>query len=380
MTQTLISRFTFYAIWLNYEQLGIIEKQERGIMKNYGWTLALILMTALITGCFQQENRQHAGDGSREGVLYTNGMLDDDEILISVYDSDLTRGEAMRQVKMRLGGEPPPDMHPQRVADIRNQVLSRVVDDFVKRELLLREADRLDIQVEDSVVETALQELRSASPDASSLQGILRDGPAGQDSLRNEVVTGLRIEALLKQVLPETKTPDEATIEAFIEEHREKLTLPERAKASHILIATSDDMNDEERAQRRALAESIREQLLDGADFAELATEVSSCPSASRGGDLGTFPRGRMVAPFDEAAFTQPEEEIGEVVETSFGYHIIRVESREEAGVAGHDYVKDILQQRARRLAMADYLRGLQNQADIRHSSAVRAPQPVPEP
>ena len=84
-------------------------------------------------------------------------------------------------------------------------------------------------------------------------------------------------------------------------------------------------------AEAKALAESIRQQLLAGGDFAALAKEYSSDGSSAEGGDLGWFGRSRMVAPFAETAFTLPVGEISEPVKTQFGYHIIEVLEKDAA-------------------------------------------------
>lgn len=82
----------------------------------------------------------------------------------------------------------------------------------------------------------------------------------------------------------------------------------------------------------KAKIDAIRERLLKGEDFAALATENSDCPSGERaGGDLGSFGKGAMVPEFEKAAFTQPVGEIGEVVQTNFGYHIVKVTERNDA-------------------------------------------------
>ncbi|MBN1542132.1 peptidylprolyl isomerase [candidate division KSB1 bacterium] len=72
-----------------------------------------------------------------------------------------------------------------------------------------------------------------------------------------------------------------------------------------------------------ATAVDLLQQLEEGADFAELATQYSDCPSAQKGGDLGIFGRGQMVPAFEEAAFGLQPGQVSEIIETPFGYHII---------------------------------------------------------
>ena len=91
-----------------------------------------------------------------------------------------------------------------------------------------------------------------------------------------------------------------------------------RATARHILVATQEECED------------IKQQIENGADFAEMAKEHSQCPSGQQGGDLGEFSSGQMVKEFDQIVFS---EEIGKVhgpVQTQFGYHLIEITSRSE--------------------------------------------------
>jgi parvulin-like peptidyl-prolyl isomerase len=99
-------------------------------------------------------------------------------------------------------------------------------------------------------------------------------------------------------------------------------------RARHILVKAAQNDGDAARAESKRVAEQIRKQLIDGAGFADMAAKHSDCPSKQKGGDLGSFGRGQMVKPFEDAAFSQKENAIGPVVETQFGYHIIQVIER----------------------------------------------------
>jgi parvulin-like peptidyl-prolyl isomerase len=127
-------------------------------------------------------------------------------------------------------------------------------------------------------------------------------------------------------------------IEKYYNENKEELfKIPEQVKASHILVRIEVDSisHDTAQAQKKAKqkAESIYQQVKAGADFGELAKEYSQDPgSKDRGGNLGFFPKGRMVKEFEEAAFSLGIGEMSEPVETQFGYHIIKVTDRKKEG------------------------------------------------
>lgn len=91
-----------------------------------------------------------------------------------------------------------------------------------------------------------------------------------------------------------------------------------KARARHILVASAED------------CESLKQQIHDGADFADVAREHSTCPSSGRGGDLGEFAPGAMVREFDEVVFSANVGEVQGPVKTQFGYHLIEVTARED--------------------------------------------------
>jgi peptidyl-prolyl cis-trans isomerase C len=137
--------------------------------------------------------------------------------------------------------------------------------------------------------------------------------------------------------------------------------------ARHILLRAPADATPAQRDSVAQLAESLRERAAAGEDFAALAAEYSQDPgSAARGGDLGFFGRGRMVAAFEEAAFALEPGQVSEVVESPFGYHIIKVEDRRqpELGEQQEEFRTFLIQQAAQE-AEAAYLDSLASEAGV---------------
>jgi parvulin-like peptidyl-prolyl isomerase len=98
-------------------------------------------------------------------------------------------------------------------------------------------------------------------------------------------------------------------------------------RASHILLMYKGSARSSATRSKAEAEQQIREletQLQGGADFAALARAHSDCPSKSKGGDLGSFGRGQMVKPFEDATFAMPVGSVSGVVETDFGYHLIK--------------------------------------------------------
>jgi peptidyl-prolyl cis-trans isomerase D len=130
------------------------------------------------------------------------------------------------------------------------------------------------------------------------------------------------VSALLSQV-----TVDEAEIKKYYEEHQSEFSTPELRKAAHILIAVDAKTSDAEKQAAKIKAEEVLKQVKqEPAQFAQLAQKYSQDPgSAANGGDLGMFGRGMMVKPFDDAVFKLLVGEVSGLVQSDFGFHIIKL-------------------------------------------------------
>jgi len=163
----------------------------------------------------------------------------------------------------------------------------------------------------------------------------------------------------LDEVLESDPITDEEVLE-YYEMYKPYFETPETLQASHILILDADHT-----AAKRAEIEAILEMLEDGADFAELAMEYSEDGSAENGGDLGEFSLGQMVAPFEEAALALEIGEISGIVETEFGFHIILLTGKTEAGLQTVDEVRDQLEELISSERLSAAIETLTEEADI---------------
>jgi peptidyl-prolyl cis-trans isomerase D len=130
-------------------------------------------------------------------------------------------------------------------------------------------------------------------------------------------------------------------IETFYRQNFNRYSLPEQRSARHILIKTSEEDSEDILSEKLQRAEQIVQLANSGEDFAELAKQYSEGPSGPRGGDLGSFTRGRMVKAFDDAVFAMNEGEISDIVETQFGFHIIKLEKVDQARIRTLEEVRD---------------------------------------
>jgi peptidyl-prolyl cis-trans isomerase D len=134
-------------------------------------------------------------------------------------------------------------------------------------------------------------------------------------------------------------TPKE--LEDYYQNNREKYTQPKRVKVRHILIK-AEAKDAETSAKARKKAESIRDEAVKGKDFAQLAKQYSEDPGTkNRGGDLGYLTRGQLVPEFEQEAFSVKVGEISKVVQTPYGFHILKVDEIQEAKVEPLGKVKD---------------------------------------
>ena len=130
-------------------------------------------------------------------------------------------------------------------------------------------------------------------------------------------------------------------LKKYYKSHPEKYTVPERVRARHILISLRKNPLPANITNAYNKIKKLRQRVLEGESFAEIAAAESDCPSRAKGGDLGFFERGQMVPEIEKAAFGLKKGEISDIIKSEFGYHILQVTDRLPQRVLPFEEVKD---------------------------------------
>jgi peptidyl-prolyl cis-trans isomerase C len=217
----------------------------------------------------------------------------------------------------------------------------------IVRELLFQEAVARNIAADDARVEQAYNDARVHFKDDKAWAAMLASQGLDPQSYRAELRVQHTIQKLLGQVAEEAHaqaTDQEAM--AFYESHPAVFDTGDRVRASHILIRVPEGTPAARKEELRKKADALLGRVRAGQDFAALAKQSSEDPgSAAKGGDLGAFGRGMMVPAFEQAAFALKPGEVSPVVESQFGFHIIKLTEKIPARKAAFPDVKERLKQ-----------------------------------
>ncbi len=219
----------------------------------------------------------------------------DKVVLAKVGDIELTK-EDMIKIMRNL-----PQQQQQQVAGVEGR--QRLLEEMVAGELFYLQAKELGYDSEEKFQELLAEATRTILQQYS-----------------------------IQKVL-ETVKVEEADLKAYYEANLDHYKAGETAKASHILMAEEADIV------------KVKEEIDGGKAFADAASEYSTCPSKDRGGDLGSFEKGRMVPEFEAVAFTQEVGVVSEPVKTQFGYHLILVEERSDSSTKAFEEVAEQINQ-----------------------------------
>ena len=253
-----------------------------------------------------------------------------DTPLVTVNDETIRQSDVDRQIG-QMFAQSGQAMPPEQMRQIAQQMMPQIIDQMIVHKLLEQEVERSGVTVSDEQIQEVIEELTLNLQGEMTLAEALAQAGMDEAELRKNIGEGLRIQTMVEDRAGKVPDPTAEDIAEFYHAHPQYFEQPERLGARHILFDVDQDATEEAKAERKAEAEKVLQQLRDGADFEELAREHSACPSSEDGGSLPPFAEGDMVPEFDAAARAMETGELSSVVETDFGYHIIRLDERMEA-------------------------------------------------
>jgi len=267
-------------------------------------------------------------------------------------------------------------------ADQKMQGYRQILDGMIMEKLVDKQAAA--VKVDQAEIDAQLAKIKSQFPSEEVFQAEMKKSGITMDQFVANLTKSIRQSKWMQSQVAgkDTVTADDA--KKFYDANTKEFANPDLVKASHILIRTAPDASKEQlkAAEKKAKAAIVRAN--SGEDFAKLASELSEEPGAAqRGGDLGYFPKDKMVPEFADAAFAQ---KVGTVsvtpVKTKFGYHVIKVTDKKPAGTATFDEAKaqimQFLQAQKRREIFKGIMQELRQSAKIESTlppaSAATAP------
>lgn len=304
-----------------------------------------------------------------------------DSVAITINGQTIKASEVDKEsvnIQRRLSQEVSTDQLARMMPQIRQSAITNIVS----RSLLSQAVVDNKVTVSPEELNKAVEQIKQSIPPNESLDSVLARAGLTTAEFTRQVTDNLGIQKLLADQSKNATVSDD-DVKKFYDTHPEQFRSGETVSARHILVAFGPGDDAAKKAEKRKKIDGIRDRLLKGEDFAKLCAEFSDDPgSKNTGGLYENFTRGKMVPPFENAAFTQKVGEIGPVVETDFGYHVLKVENHIAGAPVPLDTVKErlksFLDQKKKQDSAQDYVKKLHDAANIQYAAGYAPPTTAP--
>jgi peptidyl-prolyl cis-trans isomerase C len=255
----------------------------------------------------------------------------------------------------------------EQMANLKNKVLENLID----REILYQASQKAGIKVDNNKIDKELSAVKKRFPNEDEYKKALSAMKISENDIKKQIKEKLAINALIDMKITQKIVVTDKETKAFYDNHPDLFKQPEQVRASHILIKVGAGADQQKKSQAMQKIKQIQKELKGGQDFAVLAKKYSEDKgSSAKGGDLGYFARGQMVKPFEDAAFGMKPNEVSDIVETRFGYHLIKVYDKKPGKILAYDEIKALLIKRLRQektqQEAAKYIADLKKDAKIK--------------
>ena len=225
------------------------------------------------------------------------------------------------------------------------KILSEALEMIIAEKLQLQQARKMGFEVDDSAVEAAIKDIENKNGlQEGQLAQMLEAEGNSLESYKNRIRDQIIVSKITKFELGSRLQVSERKIARYYHDHQKEFWEPGRARVRHILILSEEGATAKKKKEKFAETKKILSEIRKGKDFAEAAKEYSEDISASSGGDVGFVEKGKMVPEFEKAVYRLKAGEISDIVETEYGFHIIKVEEIQKGRTLPLDKVKGKIQ------------------------------------
>jgi peptidyl-prolyl cis-trans isomerase C len=256
----------------------------------------------------------------------------------------------------------------------RDEVRSKLLDRLIISKILTQRATADDKANVKKAVDENIEEARKSAPSPEAFDAKIKASGLTLDQIRDRECEELLPQRVLQRETTNGITISDVTAKKFYDDNPDKFEVPEEVRVSHILISTLDPLTqrplspDEKKAKEK-LAGEIRARVMAGEDFAKLVKQYSDDPGSKDKGGEYKFPRGQMVPEFEAAAFSLKTNQVSDLVETQFGYHIIKLlekfPAKNEQFSEVKDKIKDYLVAKEAEKTLPTYLKKIKTEANV---------------
>ena len=222
-----------------------------------------------------------------------------------------------------------------------SEAKKEILENIIERELLFEESVKRGIAIDSEAITEDFNKLKKRFESEDKFEEALNAMGLSVEKLKAQLKKGLAIQKFIDQKFVQKIKLSPKEIKSYFDDHPELFKQPEQVEASHILIKVDPKADESKKAEAKKEITAIQKRLKEGEDFSALAKEVSQCPSGKKGGGLGFFGRGQMVKPFGDAVFSLGKGDVSDIVETKFGYHLIKCLDKKPGTIKSFDEVKD---------------------------------------
>jgi len=244
-----------------------------------------------------------------------------------------------------------------------------VLETLIGQELLYQESQSKGVKIDEKVVNEQFDNLKKRFPSEDEFKAALLKGKTSETALKSQMRKRMAIQQYVEKEFVQKVKVTEKEAKDYYYSHPDMFKAPEQVRARHILIKVDPGAEESKKSKARKKLETVQKKLRKGGDFEALAKEYSEGPTSVKGGDLGYFGRGQMVKPFEEAAFSLPQGKVSDIVETQFGYHLIKVIDKKSDSTVAYEQIKDKLQnflkQKKVRKKVNDHIEKLKGKAKV---------------